>query len=75
MTRGILASELARELGITTGELLGRADALIGDVVDAGGLEAARGLSTEVEQREAYAVVRISPALEARLRQAGAGEV
>lgn len=64
----VLASDLAGELGLSVAELLARADALIGQVVDLEGIEAARGLSTETEQRESYAVVRITPALAGRLR-------
>lgn len=67
----IEASDLAKELGVDISSLLLRADRVIEEAAQEGGIEAARGLSTGVKrkgQEKVTTVATISPALADRLR-------
>lgn len=65
----LLASELAKELGISTGEVLHRGNQLIADWFRKGGILAITGLSTGVRPVGDHTVATISPGLARLLRE------
>jgi hypothetical protein len=59
-TTDVPAVELAKELGITVGRLLQRADDTIGRVADEQGVDAARGLTTRLRAGHVYLTAELA---------------
>jgi len=59
-TTDVPAAELAKELGLTVGRLLQRADDIIGRVADEQGVDAARGLTTRAHAGRIYVTAELA---------------